>query len=87
MSVSTVAGLIVDHQWFTNQTTSNPDDWRMGFSITYTNIAALDGLADMVYDIRIKHYGDQSEEQKVVGKCGKNAHVVSSYLLRDITIR
>ena len=81
------AGLIVDYQWFVNQTTSSPNDWNVGYSLTYKNMAALDGLADKAYDIRMKHYGDQAAEQKVVDKRVENAHVVSSYLLRDVTIR
>ena len=81
------AGLIVDYQWFVNQTTSSPNDWNVGYTLTYKNMAALDGLADKAYDIRIKHYGDQAAEQKVVDKRVDNAHVVSSYLIRDVTIR
>ena len=81
------AGIITDYQWFVNQTTSNPDDWNVGYSLTYKNMAALDGLADKAYDIRMKHYGDQSAEQKVLDKRVDNAHVVSSMLIRDVTIR
>ena len=81
------AGLIVDYQWFVNQTTSSPNDWNVGYTLTYKNMAALDGLADKAYDIRMKHYGDQAAEQKVVDKRVENAHVASSYLLRDVTIR
>jgi len=81
------AGLIVGYQMFLNQTTSGESDWDFGYSLTYKNMAALDGLPDKVYDIRMKHYGDQSAEQKVVDKRVENAHVVSSYLLRDITLR
>ena len=81
------AGLIVDYQWFVNQTTSSPNDWNVGYTLTYKNMAALDGLADKAYDIRMKHYGDQAAEQTVVDKRVENAHVVSSYLLRDVTIR
>ena len=81
------AGIITDYQWFVNQTTSNPDDWNVGYSLTYKNMAALDGLADKAYDIRMKHYGDQSAEQKVLDKRVENAHVVNSMLIRDVTIR
>jgi hypothetical protein len=81
------AGLMVDYQWFTNQTASNPDDWNVGYSLVYKNMAALDGLADKVYDIRMKHYGDQSAEQKVLDKRVDNAHVVQSILLRQVSIR
>jgi hypothetical protein len=81
------AGLIVDYQWFVNQTTSNGDDWNVGYSLVYKNMAALDGLADKAYDIRMKHYGDSAAEQKVVDKRVENAHVVSSFLIREVTIR
>ncbi|HEY4900616.1 MAG TPA: hypothetical protein VIH91_07345 [Terriglobales bacterium] len=81
------AGVVVEYQWFQNQTTANPDDWNVGYSITYKNMAALDGLSDKMYDLRMKHYGDQAAEQKVVDKRVDNAHSVSSYLLRDVTIR
>jgi hypothetical protein len=81
------AGMIVEYQWFVNQTTSNGDDWNVGYSLVYKNMAALDGLADKAYDIRMKHFGDAAAEQKVVDKRVENAHVVSSFLIRDVTIR
>ena len=81
------AGMIVDYQWFVNQTASSPDDWNVGYSLIYKNMAALDGLADKAYDIRMKHYGDSAAEQKVVDKRVDNAHVVSSFLIRNVTIR
>ena len=81
------AGLIVSYQIFLNTTRSGADDWDIGYSLTYKNMAALDGLPDKVYDIRMKQYGDPSAEQKVIEKRVENAHVVSSMLLRDITLR
>ena len=81
------AGLITDYQIFLNQTSAGTEDWDLGFSITYKNMAALDGLPDKVYGLRMKQYGDQAAEQKVIDKRVENARVVSSYLLRDITLR
>jgi hypothetical protein len=81
------AGLIVGYQMFLNQTTSGTGDWDFGYSLTYKNMAALDGLPDKIYDVRMKHYGDQSAEQKVIDKRVENAHIVNSYLLRDVTLR
>jgi hypothetical protein len=81
------AGLIVDYQWFVNQAASGPDDWNVGYALVYKNMAALDGLADKVYDLRMKQYGNQAAEQKVVDKRVENAHVVSSSLIREVTIR
>lgn len=81
------AGLIQDYQIFLNTTSASPDDWDIGYSIVYKNMAALDGLADKLYDIRMKQYGSQDAEQKVVDKRVQNAKLVSSMLLRDITVR
>jgi hypothetical protein len=81
------AGLIVGYQMFLNQTRSSADEWDFGYSLTYKNMAALDGLPDKVFDLRMKHYGDQSAEQKVIDKRVENARAVSSYLIRDITLR
>lgn len=81
------AGLITDYQMFLNQTSAGTEDWDFGFSITYKNMAALDGLPDKIYPLRMKQYGDQSAEQKVIDKRVENARVVSSILVRDITLR
>ncbi|MDR3741472.1 MAG: hypothetical protein P4L40_20840 [Terracidiphilus sp.] len=81
------AGIIVDYQIFLNQTTDGSDDWDIGYALIYKNMAALDGLPDKVYDLRMKHYGSTEAEQKVIEKRVEHAHVVHSYLLRDITLR
>lgn len=80
-------GLILGYQVFLNQTKSNPDDWDMGVALTYKNMAALDGLAQKVLDLRLKQYGDKSKEQKVIDKRVENGRVVASYLIRNITMK
>jgi hypothetical protein len=80
------AGLITGYQIFLSQTSSNPD-WDFGYTLTYKDMAALDGLPDKVYDLRMKHYGDKTSEQKVIDKRVENAKVVSTQLIRDITLR
>jgi hypothetical protein len=81
------AGLIEGYGMFLNATRSTPDDWDFGYELKYKNMAALDGLPDKVYEIRMKQYGSSSAEQKVIDKRVENVHIVSSYLLRDITLR
>jgi hypothetical protein len=81
------AGLIVDYQMFLNSTSSGPDDWDFGYSLTYKNMAALDGLPDKVYELRMKQYGDKTAEQKVIEKRVENVRIVNSMLVRDITLR
>jgi cation transport regulator ChaB len=50
-------------------------------------MAALDGLADKVFNLRMKQYGDKNKEQKVIDQRVETAHVISSMLVRDITLR
>jgi hypothetical protein len=81
------AGLILSYRTFLNLTASGPEDWDFGYAIVYQNMAALDGLPDKIYPLRMKHYGDQTAEQKVLDKRYENARLVSSFLVRDVTLR
>jgi len=81
------AGLIEDYNIFLNTTKANPDDWDIGFGLSYKNFAALDGLAQKVLDLRMKQYGDKSKEQQVIDKRVQNARVVASVLTREITLK
>ncbi len=81
------AGLIESYGLFLNTTKANPDDWDIGFSLSYKNFAALDGLAQKVLDLRMKQYGDKSKEQQVIDKRVQNVRVVTSVLTREITLK
>jgi len=81
------AGLIEDYNIFLNMTKANPDDWDIGFGLSYKNLAALDGLSQKVLDLRMKQYGDKSKEQQVIDKRVQNARVVTSVLTREITLK
>ena len=81
------AGLIVGYSLFVNQTASGSGDWDIGYTLTYKNMAALDGLPDKVYELRMKQYGSKEDEQKVIEKRVENAKVVTSNLIREITLR
>src|ERR1700681_2482667 len=81
------AGLIENYNIFLNSTRANPEDWDIGFALSYKNFAALDGLAQKVLDLRMKQYGDRSKEQQVIDKRVQNGHVVVSVLTREITLK
>jgi hypothetical protein len=81
------AGLIENYSIFLNTTRANPDDWDIGFTLTYKNFAALDGLSQKVLDLRMKQYGDKSKEQQVVDKRVQNARLITSILTREITLK
>jgi len=80
-------GLIIGYHVFLNQTKSSPEDWDIGVSLEYKNMASLDGLAQKVLDLRMKQYGDKSKEQKVIDKRVESAHTVASYLIRNIAMK
>jgi hypothetical protein len=80
-------GIIEGYQLFLNQTKGNPDDWDVGVSITYKNMAALDGLGMKVLDLRMKQFGDKSKEQQVIDKRVENIKTVASYLIRNVTVK
>src|SRR5258708_682312 len=79
------AGLIEDYSIFLNTTKANPDDWDIGFTLSYKNFAALDGLAQKVLDLRMKQFGEKSKEQQVIDKRVQNAKVIAIILTREIT--
>ncbi len=81
------SGIIQDYGIFLNQTKASVDDWDIGFILTYKNFAALDGLGMKVLELRMKQYGDKSKEQQVIDKRVENARAVSSFLIRDITLK
>jgi hypothetical protein len=81
------AGLIENYNIFLNVTRANPDDWDIGFTISYKNMAALDGLSQKVLDLRMQHYGDKSKEQGVIDKRVQNGRLITSILTRDITVK
>jgi hypothetical protein len=81
------AGLIENYSIFLNTTKANPEDWDIGFTLSYKNFAALDGLAQKVLDLRMKQYGDKSKEQQVIDKRVQNGRLISSILIRDITLK
>jgi len=81
------AGLIIDYHIFLNTTSSGPEDWDLGYTLTYKNMAALDGLGMKVLDLRMKQYGDKSKEQQVINKRVDNLQQVASYLIRNVTLK
>ncbi len=80
-------GLIEGYQIFINQTKSGVDGWDIGVAVTYKNMAALDGLGMKVFDLRMKKFGNKSNEQQVINKRVENYQVVDSYLIRNVTLK
>jgi hypothetical protein len=81
------AGIVTNYGFFTKATTENPDDWNVGFILTYQNYAALDGLADRTDPITLKHYGTREARTAAANRRVEYAKTISSFLIRDVDPR
>lgn len=83
-------GLIVSYGFFTKPTTDGPGDWDMGLVITYKNYAeAIDFNAERgakFNAISLKHYGTAEARTKANDSQDSMRTVVSSYLVRGLTL-
>jgi hypothetical protein len=80
-------GIIEGYQVFLNQTKANAEDWDIGVTLTYKNMASLDGLGMKVLELRMKKYGDKGKEQQVIDKRVENAQTVAVYLIRNVSLK
>ena len=76
------AGILVDYSVFTNSTTSSPDDWGVGYSLVYSNWAALDSLGARTGPITLRHYGSAEARTAAGMRRDQLRTVVQSMLLR-----
>lgn len=80
-------GLITDYKIYLNTSTATPEDWDVGIIIQYKNYAALDDLAAKADPITLKHYGSKEARQAAADRRPERATVVSSRLVREVTLR
>ena len=78
-------GLITEYRIYLNTTTTG--DWNVGILLSYKNMAALDGLAGKAEAIALKHYGSGDKAQVAGDKRAQLGHIVSSNLVRQITLK
>ena len=79
-------GLIVDYKVYTNSTTDSPGDWDIAVATAYKNWAALDDLGRMTDPITLKHYGTREKRQEAADKRNQLRDLVSSRLMRELTL-
>ena len=83
-------GLILNYSYFTKPTTEGPGDWDLGMIVTYANYAdAIDFNADRnaKFDaISLTHYGSVDARTKANDSLNALRTVVSSYLVRGLTL-
>lgn len=77
-------GVIAEYDFFTKATAESSEDWSVGYSLTYKNYAALDGLAARTDPITLKIYGSREARTAAQMKRTEHATLVSSFLIRTV---
>jgi hypothetical protein len=80
-------GLILDYKVFLNTTKHDPQDWDIAVSVQYKNFGALDGLTAKGETIRDKVLGSKQAAQQLGEKRVDMREIVSTMLLREVTLK
>jgi len=79
--------IIENYGVFYNTTKNSPNDWNIGFVLTYKNHAAFDGISAKTDPITLKHYGTKEARKAATQKRFTNAEVVSISTLQDVNLK
>jgi len=80
-------GIIMDYKIFLKETKSNPQDWDMAVAVEYKNHAALDGEVAKAEGVRDKVLGGKQPAQQLSEKRAEIREIISSELMREITLK
>jgi hypothetical protein len=80
-------GLILDYKVFLNTTKHDPQDWDMAIGVQYKNFGALDGLTAKGETIRDKVIGSKQAAQQLGEKRVEMREIVSTMILREVTLK
>ncbi len=80
-------GMILDYKVFLNTTKHDPQDWDIAISVQYKNFGALDGLTAKGETIRDKVLGSKQAAQQLGEKRVDMREIVSTMLLREVTLK
>jgi hypothetical protein len=79
--------LILDYKVFLNTTKHDPQDWDIAIGVQYKNFAALDGLTAKGETVRDKILGSKQAAQQIGEKRVEMREIVSTMLLREVTLK
>ncbi|MGH9601624.1 MAG: hypothetical protein ACRD24_04455, partial [Terriglobales bacterium] len=79
-------GLVLDYKVYLKATSENDKDWDVSVAVLYKNFAALDGLEAKMDAIQEK-MGGQMAAQQTGEKRVAMREIVSSFLLREVTLK
>lgn len=80
-------GLIQDYSVGVKSTAEGPGDWDAVIILTFRNWAALDTFATKGDSVSMKYFGSYAKRSDSGTKRSETANLVSSILVRDVTLR
>lgn len=86
MEAQKKAGLILDYHVYEAQARS-PQDADLILTITYRNMAALDGLEDKLEPLERKVWADRATAAKATADRGKMRTQLGSQLVRELVLK
>ncbi len=79
--------LILDYHVFLNTTKHDLEDWDIAIGVQYKNFGALDGLTAKGEMVRDKILGSKQVAQQLGEKRVEMREIVSTMLLREVTLK
>jgi hypothetical protein len=86
MEAAKKAGIILDYRVYETQPRS-PDEPNLYLTVTYKNIAALDGLDERMEPIMQASFGDQKARDSASVDREKMRHMIGQELIREVTLK
>ncbi len=80
-------GLIENYSMGVKTTAEGPDDWDAVIILTFRNWAALDTFATKGDSVSMRYFGSYAKRSDSGAKRSETASVVSSILVRDVTLK
>jgi hypothetical protein len=80
-------GLIQAYSVGVKTTTEGPDDWDAVIILTFKNWAALDTFATKGDSVSVRYFGSSAKRSDLASKRSESANLVSSILVRDVTLK
>ena len=80
------AGLVTNYAVYSSDP-RNPQDWDLVLTVTYKNMAALDGLQDKTDPILEKIFGNQDQQDRATISREETREILGSRLLRELVLK
>ena len=80
-------GMIVDYKIFLATALDGPQSWDVSYALEFKNMAAIDGFTAKFETLADEVAGGAEARQQLLNKRAQTSQVVSSELIREVTLK